>query len=351
MARKTKNGYERLAKGHRASGLLVATRQILWLGQDHVLVVSNQGYTESYKRFYFTQVQGLILRQTSWGKVGTVLLGILLTGMIACLIPGLILGWHLSINWITGCLAALFGLLILVNLVKGPTCVCTIHTAVQSQRLHALNRLRRAVPALHRLRAEIERVQGPLDLTQVTPSMLERIPSPAPGRTSARNLRKGGDRRISGARIHAALFFLLLTDCIHTALRINLHGAMLTAVGALLGFVLIVLTAMGLIRQQNAALPADVRRTTWFAAGHLVICHLFGSIYNMVFSISNPATRGNAWIRISTISDLQAMDSPALMTFLVYALVASLLIGAIGLRALERHRRTTVAPPPLPPPA
>ena len=162
MARKTNNGYERLAKGHRASGLLVSTRQSLWLGKDHMLVVNNHGYTESYKRFYFSQVQGLILRQTPWGTVQTVLLGILLIGMTAGLIPGLILGWHIAINWTTGGLAGLFGLLALVSMIKGPTCTCTIHTAVQSQRLHALPRVRRAVSALHRLREEIELVQGAL---------------------------------------------------------------------------------------------------------------------------------------------------------------------------------------------
>jgi hypothetical protein len=351
MARKTKNGYERLAKGPRTSGLLVATRQSLWLGQDHVLVVGNHGYTESYKRFYFAQVQGLILHQTQWGKIWTILLGIFLTGVIACLIPGLILGWHLSINWIMGILSTLFGLVLFMNLVKGPTCICTIHTAVQSQRLYALNRVRRAVPALQRLREKIECAQGPLDSTQITSAMLEQNPSPATSSSKpARKLRTGTGRRSIGTQIHTALFSLLLADCLHSALRINLQSAMLTTAGVLLGFALIILTVVGLVRQQNSALPAGLRRTTWFAAGHLGICSLFGSIYNMTIAISNPTIMGNAWNRMSATSNLAAMDSPAMMTFIVYSLVTSLLIGAIGLRALERYRRTTMTPPPLPPP-
>ena len=184
-----------------------------------------------------------------------------------------------------------------------------------------------------------------------SPAMLERNASPAMnGRTAARKLRKGAGRRSIGTRIHTVLFSFLLVDCLHSALRINLHSAMLTATGVLLGFVLIILTVVGLVRQQNSTLPAGLRRTTWFAAGHLGICYLFGTLYNMTVAISNPAIMGNAWNRISGTSNLAAMDSPPLMTFIVYSFVASLIIGVIGLRALDRYRSTTMAPPPLPPP-
>jgi hypothetical protein len=97
-------------------------------------------------------------------------------------------------------------------------------------------------------------------------------------------------------------------------------------------------------------LPAGLRRTTWFAAGHLGICYLFGTIYNMTVAISNPEIMGNPWNRISGTSNLAAMDSPAMMTFILYSLVTSLVIAAIGLRALHRYRSTTMTPPPLPPP-
>ena len=36
----------------------------LWIGEDHLLLVELRGFTETYRRFYFRDVQAIILRRT-----------------------------------------------------------------------------------------------------------------------------------------------------------------------------------------------------------------------------------------------------------------------------------------------
>ncbi|NQU40668.1 MAG: hypothetical protein HQ523_11995 [Lentisphaerae bacterium] len=350
MARKTHNGYTRLAKGRRASGLVVATRQSLWLGEDHLLVVNNHGYTEDYKRFYFAQVQGVVLHQTPGGTLRMGLLLFVLLGSTLTLLPGLIFGWPATMNWVTGSLTGICAALLLIGQVKGPTCSCTIHTAVQSHRLHALHRLRHAVPALQQLRECIELVQGPLDPAQLTQIMMDGTPPLAGSRTRTAERGRKPQLRAIKTTTHAAVFVLLLGDCIHSAIRITQSGIALLAIGMLTGTALTVLTVLALVRQQNSTLPLSVRRTTWFAAGHLGICQAIGMVYAIICAISHPETSGDSWNRMKAMAAIQALESPGLMAILIYAIIASLVIGATGLRLLERHRIAASAPPPLQPP-
>ena len=42
----------------------------VWLGRDHLLLVSRAGYTENYKRFYFRDIQAIIIRKTVTSLIG-----------------------------------------------------------------------------------------------------------------------------------------------------------------------------------------------------------------------------------------------------------------------------------------
>ena len=52
--------YERLPGGH----LGFLSRDSLWLGSDHILLVKDLGYLERYQRYYFRDIQGLTLEPT-----------------------------------------------------------------------------------------------------------------------------------------------------------------------------------------------------------------------------------------------------------------------------------------------
>ena len=133
-------------------------RSSLWLGRDHVLCVDSTGYTERYRRFYFRDIQAVVLRKTQHGAVWALAFGSLagLFTLFAVILKDPV--WP----YVLGTLAGLSALGLLLQLAEGPTCVCHLGTAVQSEELPALNRLRREILKDHRddlsLRQRIEAV-------------------------------------------------------------------------------------------------------------------------------------------------------------------------------------------------
>jgi hypothetical protein len=121
----------------------------LYRGSDHLLQVASSGFTETYKRFYFADIQAFTLQQTNTGKLWNVLWG----GLAAIFLllstaaqPGALVLAGISLCYV--------GFLI-TNLAFGPTCVCFVHTAVQRQKMGALSRVRRAQRVIRSLHAEI----------------------------------------------------------------------------------------------------------------------------------------------------------------------------------------------------
>ena len=138
----------------------------LWLGRDHLLAVHSTGYSEDYKRFYFRDIQAIITRKTEFGKIvnaGLVCLSIVF------LAPALAASGALQL--FLGICAAILVLALLVNWGRGPTCVCHIRTAVQTENLPSLNRLHTVRKVLAILRPVVEKAQSTL-----TPAGLRRFP-------------------------------------------------------------------------------------------------------------------------------------------------------------------------------
>jgi len=152
--------YHRLTRTRPRSdfGIISTGRSSLWLGHDHLLRIETTGYTETYRRFYFRDVQAILLRKTDYWKISSLVLAIVATGL------GLIavLAGQAVVSGIFGSLAGLFALGMVLNLAAGPSCKCYLRTAVQVEELPSLNRLRRARKALNRLRPLLLAAQGQL---------------------------------------------------------------------------------------------------------------------------------------------------------------------------------------------
>ncbi len=154
----TEPRYQRLtrSRARTAFGIISTARSSLWLGDDHLLVIDTSGFTETYKRFYLRDIQAFQLRQTSrwihwavvWGGLAS------LWGAWAILL--------VEVRYLFAGLAGGFLLVLALHLAGGPSCVCHLRTAVQTEELPSLNRVRRARKILARLRSLIEGVQGQL---------------------------------------------------------------------------------------------------------------------------------------------------------------------------------------------
>lgn len=166
--------YRRLTRSKLRSGfaVAVASRSSLWLGPDHLLVIDTSGYQETYKRFYFRDIQALTLTLTRTQVAWNWVLGALTTINLG--------GWALyftsnpALNPIVILVAlgmtALVAAPLVLNNAFGPTCACHLRTAVQTEQLCPLSRLRYARRIIDRLRPLILEAQAGASLQTDIPA-------------------------------------------------------------------------------------------------------------------------------------------------------------------------------------
>lgn len=138
----------------------------LYEGPDHLLVVRESGYREEYRRFFYRDLQAVVVRPTNRRRLLSAIWGglVLLTALpaIAALLSKVEI-----LPILLGVLALLCTAGLLVNLLLGPTCECYLQTAMQFEPLPALRRMNRAQQFLPRLRARVAEVQGSLEPGEV----------------------------------------------------------------------------------------------------------------------------------------------------------------------------------------
>jgi hypothetical protein len=159
----------------------VVARYRVYGAADHLLAVSNYGFSESYKRFYFRDIQAIVVQRTEIATTLTVILS-LLTGLAAFFWIVFMISNDRPTAIYVFIVTALFAALLAVNLVLGPTCHCYVKTAVQTERLNAVGRIRTARKFLARVRPLIENAQTTVSRVD-TPAASS--PAPAGGQVSA----------------------------------------------------------------------------------------------------------------------------------------------------------------------
>ena len=176
-----KKEYKRLpGSGVRKDGVAVVsvTRSKLFLGEDHLLSVDTMFFTESYKRFFFKDIQAITIRKTISGMVANfIFAGIF--GLLAT--PALFATGGERIGWLIA--AGIFLVILLGNSLRGATCICHIKTAVQNEQLPSLSRLPRARKFLARLQPLIAQAQGGQLIPEEVSARMREL-STAPGETS-----------------------------------------------------------------------------------------------------------------------------------------------------------------------
>ena len=152
--------YRRLtrAKNRSLFALVSASRSSLWLGKDHVLQIDSSGYTESYKRFHFRDIQALAMCATqTW-----LYLAVVFAALASLFALVAIVGGGPVVGGIFGGIAGVFALCLIFDLIAGPTAKCYLRTAVQTETLFSIKRLRAARRVFEALRPLIRNAQGEL---------------------------------------------------------------------------------------------------------------------------------------------------------------------------------------------
>jgi hypothetical protein len=140
--------------GHRRGFIRGAS---VWLGPDHLLLVRSLRFREEYKRYYFRDIQAIVMAKVPRFHISTraAVIGLL------CLPPFLTARAGIAYS-IWKAAAALLALVwILVSALR--SCRCRIYTAVSADDLPSLYRTWTAHQFLRRVQLLIQQAQGALD--------------------------------------------------------------------------------------------------------------------------------------------------------------------------------------------
>jgi hypothetical protein len=305
--------------GRGRRGLMLRSR--LYLGPDHLLSVEGNGFTESYKRFYFADIQGIVTRRTTrwiWSAAILFVFAAAVFFSVATLISG-IGAYRLTL------IGGLSLLPFAAVLLRGPTCICHIVTAVQKEQLLPLIRLRVARKAIGRIRAAVENAQGALTeemrekLTVDDDDAGENVRRRSPSKEETNTLRHD-----SGV-IHAITFSMVIATGLiwlanySTALRLDrIVWANQLALGWLFfsPFTLVLLV-VALVKQRRSDLARALRNITLFS-------FLFFAVF-LCFQVFLPS-----FLLV------------ARYTFL--SVGGCLVLGAFGILSVLRHRKARKFP-------
>ncbi len=148
--------YRRLTRNRSGLG----TYSSLWLGPDHLLLVVSTGFSETYQRFYFRDIQSLVVADSGRFMLLLALAG---CGLLLCGVPAAITLFSGSSAFPWLLVPTIPTLIIFLwNLALGRTCKVHIVTGVQTVPLPPLSRFRRTRRVFARIVPLIEAAQASL---------------------------------------------------------------------------------------------------------------------------------------------------------------------------------------------
>lgn len=308
----------------------------LWLGNDHILSVESNSYTEYYKRFYLKDIQAILVRRTSHRRNTNIVLGALACGFLLLLAAGggaAAFGTTIA----SGLLIALF-----VNSVLGATCICQVKMPLAVHEIPSLCRLRKARRAMETILPLIRSLQG-----DFSPDEMRSLTGNAGGMQPA-PLTAGGQITSSrhqlteayGGGVHLIAFGLLLGHVIIACIQCYSPSRPVLTLFGFEATALLILLITALIRQKGKAVPGPVRGMTWTA---LVVCTLSiltGYVYLILYLVRHhsKALFKDQEALISTMARVTPADNPLMIKVFIGFMVVLSLCGILGILGIIRMR-------------
>lgn len=302
----------------------------LWRSRDHLLQIYARWGTEDYKRYYFNDIQAIITRKTEIGKIQNFVLGALLGlfGLFALTSSG---GWVVFYSIV----AFVLCLILIINIFKGPTCETHLLTAVQTEKLHSLNRLPTAQVVMNKLKPIIERFQGPLQREILVLQSAQLLNLKKRASATRRVQRAPKVRKHESGRVHLILFALLSLNGLIVAAGFALTHVGLTFLGTAVMLMMGICVVVALVKQHGSNLQYALRTMTWAALGYICFLFISGYIISVALAFKNPEIVQNQWEMIKLFSSTTPWDNTLMLTLNIIALSGALAIGLPGLFLLK----------------
>jgi hypothetical protein len=295
----------------------------LWLSADHVLSVRRNPFSESYRRYYFNDIQAIVFTElpnlaAPYGYTVAVLLFVTTAALFYTRHPA----------W--GVFCALISLATFWASWRSADCACYLQTTVSSDMLRSLRKKVNAAKTLALLKAEIEKTQG-----TVSAEVLEARPADTRSHRVASS--KTVLRHCSG-RLHWVVFALMvLRGAMASATLLGVASVSLNFATSGVGMLVLLLLVLAAIQQRNSDLAGNVRRVIYAALVFYIVSGLGGFVVSIYITF-----------RLGTRVANQAMlmANPAIKSFELLDLIGFCTLGVTGLILMWRHQRDN-APPPI----
>jgi hypothetical protein len=330
--------YRRLAAGHQF-GVVAGGWLSLHLASDHLLLRQSGGFTESYRRFYFNDIEAITIRKTYRWWAWNLALGF---ALFLCIVP---MVFDKPPHYVAIPLGSILGSILLLHLLHGPTCVTHLKTKVQTRPL-PLRRTWKALRVVRQLSEKITAAQADIAITTVSTA------AGAPTATAPTN-----------AGEPPALPNEIATAGEATWLQISMVGALvLTGTVALLEWwwhipgvayfvYALALANLGLaisvlVQQRRQRLQNQVTIAAWASTvSHAVALPLVYTAFNIVHAMQAERTpvfasgqRLNPQLTISALRDLAGFN----WVLLSYGICALILAFIATVLLMNKRNRPTV---------
>ena len=310
-------------------------RYTLYQGPDHILLIFSRFGMEDYRRFYFADIQSISTHKTTAGLVQNIIIAVLGTLFGLTLLP------HGDVSTTIGVvMVGVFGILLSYNVLSGPTCETTIQTAVQTEKLLPLNRLRTAQKVMDRLTPLITAAQGELNASAMGGQAERTEPvnrsKPLPAEPRANFDRPASEKGYA----HLALFGLIVFDMVLVLINTGLHMALLAFVSTIVSMGLAVSVIIALVRQTDNRMPRPIRLLTWSALGYVCLSWFMGYFFSMATFFQNPQVLSNQWHMLEHIASLTFFESPMISVIHSMTIGSAIGIGMPGLVLLNQHLKS-----------
>ncbi len=310
----------------------------LWQGTDHLLYVESIFFNERYKRFYFNDIQAIVMHRSGvhwvWTFVWCALA--LLFGLIAYFVPGT--------PHVSGTLLALSLCALAANLVLGPSCAVFLQTAVQRQKLATLRRVRTAAKAMNRIKAFAEEKQGrlekqkPAEAARTQPNNIAAPVQGIPVQASEAATEKvpvGPFKPL----LHKILFSLLFGLGTLAGGQLLLKNLPLGIVGSLMHAIAQIMVIVTLVKWYRHLKGTVIAKVNWLA---LVLTSLYtavGYVLYFVASFKYPELNFHHWAMFKQMFEIQMMDHPLALSLNIFYAGGCLLLGLFGVLVVQKHTK------------
>ena len=326
MANKEKE-YRKLPGSKK--GFLIG-RYTLWQGVDHLLHVYSRVGVEDYKRFYFNDIQAIITRKTIAGKVQNAVLGFLL---LLFTLPAMLNDGGWSAFW--AAFAGVLLILLLSNLYRGPTCETKLLTAVQTEKLHSLHRLRNTFKIMDRIRSHIQSAQGTLSREDLIKIQACRFNDNAVKNSSLQAGESKTTPTHEKGRTHLVLFGLLVLDGVLATSGFFFTHVIVTMLSGVAGICMGIFLIIALVKQHNSDMANALRTITWACLGFVGVAFVAGYVISMVSAFKNPGLAYNQWELFKSMSSLSPWNNPLVLGLDIFSICGAIFLGIPGLLMLR----------------